>query len=192
MTRSLIKKIAPLPYPILHEPLLIMSRCSLLVIMTRVHDQSINQVWCRQTTRAQFPAKCFCRLLVQGVLLLLLPACVACSRRRLPAVTGAVSSHTNAQHSRVLTTKSSPSTRATLPYVEHGCVRPWYRSPSSHNPNLPLQTYTVVSNSHRFEKHAKMLLNFIIEGKKIFVCIQAINGKQNNIRSSNWYHICYI
>jgi len=44
----------------------------------------------------------------------------------------------NAQHSRILTTKSCSLTKGSLPYVLHASVRPWFRSPSSHKPNLPL------------------------------------------------------
>ena len=44
----------------------------------------------------------------------------------------------NAQHSRVLTQKSSSGLRGSLPKVLHGCERPWFKSPSSHNPKRPL------------------------------------------------------
>lgn len=48
-------------------------------------------------------------------------------------------SYMNAQHSKVFTTKSSRGASGSFPYVLQDCVLPWYRSPSNHNPNLPLQ-----------------------------------------------------
>lgn len=48
-------------------------------------------------------------------------------------------SYMNAQHSSVFTTKSSRGANGSFPYVLHDCVLPWYRSPSSHSPNLPLE-----------------------------------------------------
>jgi hypothetical protein len=44
-----------------------------------------------------------------------------------------------AQHSIVFTTKSSSGASGSLPYVLQRWVRPWYKSPSNHKPNLPLQ-----------------------------------------------------
>lgn len=47
-------------------------------------------------------------------------------------------SQTNPQHSIDLTTKSSSLDSVWLPKVLHGWELPWYRSPSSHRPKLPL------------------------------------------------------
>ena len=47
--------------------------------------------------------------------------------------------YTNAQHSNVLTQKSSSGLRGSLPKVLQVCERPWFKSPSSHRPNRPLK-----------------------------------------------------
>lgn len=46
--------------------------------------------------------------------------------------------HTNPQHSIDLTTKSSSLESVWLPNVLQGWELPWYKSPSSHKPKLPL------------------------------------------------------
>lgn len=55
------------------------------------------------------------------------------------ASVGARAAHIKVQHSIILTTKSSRVVSGSLPYVLQRCVRPKYRSPSNHNPNLPLK-----------------------------------------------------
>lgn len=52
---------------------------------------------------------------------------------------GFLDSYTNAQHSNVLMTKSSSGANGSLEYVLHDCDLPLFKSPSSHNPNLPLK-----------------------------------------------------
>lgn len=47
--------------------------------------------------------------------------------------------HSKHQHSTVLIMKSSVSVSWGLSKVLHGCVLPWYRSPSNHSPKLPLK-----------------------------------------------------
>lgn len=51
---------------------------------------------------------------------------------------------TNAQHSRVFTTKSSSGASGSLAYVLHRCDRPKFKSPSNHKPNLPLEKITML------------------------------------------------
>lgn len=63
-------------------------------------------------------------------------------RRRLHVIYTRSYVHRKAQHSRVLTTKSCCGTSGSLPYVVHDSVLPWYKSPSNHIPNLPLNDRT--------------------------------------------------
>lgn len=49
-----------------------------------------------------------------------------------------MTNQTKPQHSMVLTTKSSSLDNVALPKVLHGWELPWYKSPSSHKPKLPL------------------------------------------------------
>ena len=62
-----------------------------------------------------------------------------CGGKEEGVVHSETTSYMNAQHSNVLTQKSSSGLRGSLPKVLQVCERPWFKSPSSHRPNLPLE-----------------------------------------------------
>lgn len=89
--------------------------------------------WSYGTTSAMRPAHCVLPLRARR------GAQMSCQRP-----VSAMDPHSKHQHSTALIMKSSVSVSCGLLKVLQGCVRPWYRSPSSHKPKLPLESNQII------------------------------------------------